>query len=210
VSLIYTRIGLLKGWVNSLRHFWVNCTPLLIREPSERKLCVLRREIACCWRKYEARNNDLAHLAANILILLATVWEAELIAGESLKSMKSESRGRGAKGRWVNWRTNTQIRGALWRTLRYKCHLSGLHLVWQYPRGTTHTCPHCVTPVKGHHLSEEQSPTSSGNGSMPNVSLTPEREVKDQSMTRRSGRARVPANRSVSQGNLDMVKARLL
>jgi len=27
------------------------------REPSERKLAVLRREIACCWRKYEARNN---------------------------------------------------------------------------------------------------------------------------------------------------------
>jgi putative transposase len=117
------------------------------REPSERKLVVLRREIACCWRKYEARNNDLAHLAANILILLATVWEADLIAGESLKSLKSEGRGRGAKGRWVNWRTNAQIRGALWRTLRYKCHLSGLHLVWQYPTGTTHTCPHCGKPA---------------------------------------------------------------
>ncbi len=117
------------------------------REPSARKLAVLRREIACCWRKYEARNNDLAHLAANILILLATVWEAELISGESLKSLKSESRGRGAKGRWVNWRTNAQIRGAVFRTLRYKCHLSGLHLVWQYPRGTTHTCPHCGQPA---------------------------------------------------------------
>jgi putative transposase len=117
------------------------------RAPSESKLVVLRREIACCWRKYEARNNDLAHLAANILILLATVWEAELISGESLKSLKSEGRGRSARGRWVNWRTNAQIRGALWRTLRYKCHLSGLHLVWQYPRGTTHTCPHCGKPA---------------------------------------------------------------
>ncbi|HEY6408311.1 MAG TPA: transposase [Ktedonobacteraceae bacterium] len=117
------------------------------REPSERNLAVLRREIARCWRKYEARNNDLAHLAANILILLATVWEADLIAGESLKSLKSEGRGRGVKGRWVHWRTNAQIRGALWRTLRYKCHLAGLHLVWQYPRGTTHTCPHCGQPA---------------------------------------------------------------
>ncbi len=107
----------------------------------------MNREIARCWRKYEARNNDLAHLAANILILLATVWQAELIAGESLKSLKSEGRGRGAKGRWVHWRNNSQIRGALWRTLRYKCHLSGLHLVWQYPRGTTHTCPHCGQPA---------------------------------------------------------------
>jgi hypothetical protein len=113
------------------------------REPSARKLAVLRRQIACCWRKYEARNHDLAHLAANILILLATVWEAELISGESLKSLKSEGRGRGARGRWVNWRNNSQIRGALWRTLRYKCHFAGLHLVWQHPRGTTHTCPKC-------------------------------------------------------------------
>jgi putative transposase len=117
------------------------------RVPSEHKLAVLRREIACCWRKYEARNNDLAHLAANILILLACVWEAELISGESLKSLKSEGRGRGAKGRWVHWRNNSQIRGVLWRTLRYKCHLSGLHLAWQHPRGTTHTCPQCGKPA---------------------------------------------------------------
>ena len=113
------------------------------REPSERKLYVLRREIARCWRKYEARNNDLAHLAANILILLATVWGADLIAGESLKSLKSEGGGKSARGRWVRWRNNSQIRGALWRCLRYKCHLAGMHLAWQHPRGTTHTCPHC-------------------------------------------------------------------
>jgi len=68
------------------------------REPSERKLAVLRREIACCWRKYEARNNDLAHLAANILLLLATVWEAELISGESLKSRKRGGPGTRSEG----------------------------------------------------------------------------------------------------------------
>jgi hypothetical protein len=117
------------------------------REPSERKLAILRREIARCWRKYEARNNDLAHLAANILILLATVWGAELISGESLKSLKSEGRGKSARGRWVRWRNNSQIRGALWRCLRYKCFLSGMHLAWQHPRGTTHTCPHCGQPA---------------------------------------------------------------
>ena len=117
------------------------------REPSERKLAALRREIARCWRKYEARNNDLAHLAANMLILLASVWGAEVIAGESLKSLKSEGRGRGAKGRWVHWRNNSQIRGALWHCLRYKCHLSGLRLLWQHPRDTTHTCPKCGKPA---------------------------------------------------------------
>jgi putative transposase len=75
------------------------------------------------------------------------VWGAEVIAGESLKSLKSEGRGRGAKGRWVHWRNNSQIRGALLRTLRYKCHLSGLRLLWQHPRGTTHTCPKCGLPA---------------------------------------------------------------
>jgi putative transposase len=117
------------------------------QEPAQRKLAALCREIARCWRKYEARNNDLAHLAANMLLLLASVWEADLIAGESLKSLKSEGRGKSARGRWVRWRTNSQVRGALWRTLRYKCHLSGLHLAWQHAAGTTHTCPHCAKPA---------------------------------------------------------------
>jgi hypothetical protein len=118
------------------------------REPAELQLVILRREIARCWRKYEARNRDLSHLAANILLLLATVWQAELIAGESLKSLKSEGRGKSARGRWVRWRTNSQIRGALWRCLRYKCHLAGMHLAWQRPWGTTHTCPRCGKPAK--------------------------------------------------------------
>jgi transposase len=36
-------------------------------------------------------------------------------------------------------------------------------------------CTNCVTPVKGHHLSGEQSPASHGNGSMLNVLLAIER-----------------------------------
>ena len=34
------------------------------RQPAEDALPVLRLEVSRCWRKYEARNNDLAHLAA--------------------------------------------------------------------------------------------------------------------------------------------------
>jgi transposase len=104
---------------------------------------VLRQEIGRCWRKYEARNNDLGHLAANMLLVLATAFDCKLIAGESLKSMKSAGRGRGAKGRWRKWRTNAQVRGALWRILRYKCFLAGVRLEWQHPRHTSHVCPQC-------------------------------------------------------------------
>ncbi len=127
------------------------------RTPSEEALSILRREIARCWRKYEARNNDLAHLAANVLLVLATAFGCELIAGESLKSMKSAGRGRGAKGRWRNWRNNAQVRGDLWRVLRYKCSLSGFRLEWQQPRHTSHTCPRCGKPANTYTSPEHRS-----------------------------------------------------
>ena len=117
------------------------------RKPAEENLPILRREISRCWRKYEARNKDLAHLAANILLVLATAFDCKLIAGESLKSMKSAGRGRGARGRWRNWRNNSQVRGELWRVLRYKCFLTGIRLEWQQPRHTSHTCPRCGSPA---------------------------------------------------------------
>jgi putative transposase len=124
------------------------------REPSERKLAVVHREIDRCWRKYEARNNDVAHLAANVLILLATAFGCDLIAGESLKSLKSTARGRGAKGKWLNWRNNSQIRGDLWRVLRYKCFLAGIRLEWQQPKDTSHRCPHCGQPANTYRSPE--------------------------------------------------------
>jgi putative transposase len=116
-------------------------------EKVRNNLAVLHREIARCWRKYEARNKDLAHLAANVLLLLATVSGCELIAGESLKSMKSTGRGKEARGKWRHWRNNSQIRGELWSVLRYKCHLWGIGLEWQQPRQTSHTCPRCGQPA---------------------------------------------------------------
>jgi hypothetical protein len=117
------------------------------RTPTEDALPILFREISRCWRKYEARNHDLAHLAANILLVLATAFDCQLIAGESLKSLKSAGRGRATKGRWRNWRTNTQVRGELWRVLRYKCLLAGVRLEWQQPAHTSHTCPRCGKPA---------------------------------------------------------------
>lgn len=123
------------------------------QEPSNTKLSVLRREISSCWRKYEARNHDLAHVVANVLLVLATASGCSLIAGEALKSMKSQGRGRDAKGKWRNWRNTTQVRGEIWRILKYKCFLAGVHLEWQQPRGTSHTCPHC-----GEHADTYTSP----------------------------------------------------
>ncbi len=99
-----------------------------------------------CWKKYERRNRELAHLASNLLILLALVYDCRLICGENLTTLKTEGRGRGERGRWRNWRNNTTVRGELWRVLKYKCHLLGIRARQVEPRGTTHTCPHCGTP----------------------------------------------------------------
>ena len=104
--------------------------------------------IGTCWQKYARRNRELAHLAANLLILLALLADCHLICGENLATLRTEGRGRGVRGRWRNWRTNTTVRGELWRVLSYKCLLLGIRARQVEPRGTTHTCPHCHRPAR--------------------------------------------------------------
>jgi len=112
------------------------------------KLAIFRRELDRCWRKYEQRNRILAHLASNVLLLLARVYNCSLLSMESLETLKTTGRGRGVKGRWRHYRNNTTIRGEIWRLLRYKCHLIGLRFHTEQPRGTSHTCPRCGHPAK--------------------------------------------------------------
>jgi putative transposase len=100
-----------------------------------------------CWKKYERRNRELAHLASNLLILLALLSDCRLICGENLTTLKTIGRGRGVRGRWRNWRNNSQVRGELCRVLKYKCYLLGIRCRDVEARGTTHTCPHCHQPA---------------------------------------------------------------
>ena len=120
------------------------------------RLALYHREIDRCWRKYEHRNRALAHLASNVLLLLARVHGCSLLSMESLKTLKSTGRGKGVRGRWRNYRNNSQIRGEIWRLLRYKCHLIGLRFHTEQPRGTSHTCPHCGLPAKTYRSPSER------------------------------------------------------
>jgi putative transposase len=104
--------------------------------------------IKLCWKKYERRNRELAHLAANLLILLVLLYDCRLICGENLTTLKTIGRGRGVRGRFRNWRNNSQVRGELWRVLRYKCYLLGIRCREVEAGGTTHTCPRCHQPAK--------------------------------------------------------------
>lgn len=112
------------------------------------KRTVYDQEIQRCWRLYEARNRELAHLAANLLLLFAHVWGCSLISGESLKTLKTTGRGKGVRGRWRNYRNNTTIRSDIWKILRYKGHLAGIRFRSERPRGTSHTCPRCGKPAQ--------------------------------------------------------------
>jgi putative transposase len=121
--------------------------------PDDPRRAVYEEEIARCWRLYEARNRELAHLAANLLLLFASVWGCSLISGESLKTLKSTGRGKGVRGRWRKWRNNTTIRSEIWRILRYKSHLLGIRFRSEKPRGTSHTCPRCGNPAQTYRSS---------------------------------------------------------
>ncbi len=124
-------------------------TPLPAHFPGwQERIAFYDTRLKRCWKKYERRNRELAHLASNLLILLALLHDCRLICGENLTTLKTEGRGRGVRGRWRHWRNNTTVRGELWRVLKYKCHLLGMRARQVEPRGTTHTCPHCHRPAK--------------------------------------------------------------
>lgn len=114
----------------------------------QRRVHDYEASIQQCWKKYERRNRELAHLASNLLILLALLSDCRLICGEELSTLKTIGRGRGVRGRFRNWRNNTTVRGELWRVLTYKCHLLGIRARKVEPAGTTHSCPHCGHPAR--------------------------------------------------------------
>ena len=122
----------------------------------QERLTLYRREVERCWRKYEQRNRALAHLASNVLLLLARVHGCTLLSMESLKTLKTTGRGRGVRGRWRNYCNNATIRGEIWRLLRYKCHLVGLRFQTCPPRGTSHTCPQCGKPAKTYRAPDQR------------------------------------------------------
>jgi hypothetical protein len=122
----------------------------------------LQHEIDLCWEAYTRRNKALAHLAANFLLIVAGLYGCQVIAGEWLATLKSVGRGRDTQGRWRNWRNNTQLRSAITTVLEYKCKPAGKVLRLEYPRGTSHTCPHCGKPANTFRSPEHTTPCEWG------------------------------------------------
>jgi predicted RNA-binding Zn-ribbon protein involved in translation (DUF1610 family) len=121
------------------------------------RIQALLDEKSCCWGKYNARNRALAHLASNVILLLARVHDCSLVAIESLSTLKSTGRGKGVRGRWLQYRKNTTIRGEIWRLLKYKCFLAGVRLRAVPPEDTSHTCPRCGKAAPTYRSPTERS-----------------------------------------------------
>jgi putative resolvase len=56
----------------------------------QRRVKDYETRIKQCWKTYERRNLELAHLASNLLILLALLYDCRLICGENLATLKTE------------------------------------------------------------------------------------------------------------------------
>jgi len=82
-----------------------------------------------------------------LLIIVAMVYGCQMIVGEDLASLKILEHDCDVKKRWRNWRYNTTLRSSITDLLRYKTRLAGLRLRFEFPRGTSYTCPRCGKAV---------------------------------------------------------------
>ena len=97
------------------------------------------REIAKRWRKYRAIDKALAHFAANIIVLIAKLYNCSTIYIEWLKGLKSKD-----KSRETNWLINTTIRQKIYDLVAYKARILGMKLAKPIPPGyTSRYCPKC-------------------------------------------------------------------
>src|SRR5262249_22990262 len=85
-----------------IRHFERESDALPEEHPKHawyaRRIQALLDEKSRCWRRYNARNRALAHLASNVILLLDRVHGCSLVAIENLSTLKRTGRGKGCAG----------------------------------------------------------------------------------------------------------------
>ncbi len=97
------------------------------------------KEIARRWRKFRAIQKELSHLASNIIVIIAQLYNCSAIYVEWLKSLKSQKFGHS-----LNWLINSTVREAIYEKVAYKARLTGSELKRPVqPYGTSQYCPRC-------------------------------------------------------------------
>lgn len=118
-----------------------------------------QREIDKRWRKFRAVQKELAHLASNVIIIIAQLYNCSAIYFEWLKSLKSQKYNRN-----LNWIINTTIREAIFKLVSYKGKLVGIELKKPLPPyHTSQRCPRCGK--RGFHTKspDQKTPIKSGS-----------------------------------------------
>ncbi|MFQ6052495.1 MAG: zinc ribbon domain-containing protein, partial [Candidatus Hydrothermarchaeota archaeon] len=97
------------------------------------------REIAKKWNKFSSIQKQLSHMAANVIVEIARIYNCSRIYVEWLKSLKSRK-----FGRRLNWKINSQVRQKIYEKVEYKANLAGISLERPInPGWTSQFCPKC-------------------------------------------------------------------
>ena len=104
------------------------------------------REIAKKWNKFRQIGKQLSHLASNVIVEIAKVYNCSKIYVEWLGSLKSKK-----KSRTLNWKINSQVRQQIYEKVEYKASLYGISLERPVNAGwTSQFCPKCGK--RGYHV----------------------------------------------------------
>ena len=104
------------------------------------------REIAKRWHKFRQIQKQLAHLASNVIVEMAKLYNCSKIYVEGLGSLKSRF-----KSRTLNWKLNSTVRHQIYEKVAYKAKLAGISLEKPlHPAWTSQFCPKCGK--RGHHV----------------------------------------------------------
>ncbi len=112
---------------------WLPLALLLARRLEQRT-----QERKDLWEHYRHLQEQLAHMAANLVLEQALALGCGTIAAEDLRSLRSQH-----LGRRLNWAINSQIRAKVWAQIQRRAEEQGIRTVTVFPRGTSHSCPQC-------------------------------------------------------------------
>jgi len=97
------------------------------------------REIAKKWSKFSSIQKQLSHLASNVIVEIANLYNCSKIYVEWLGSLKSRK-----FSRTLNWKINSQVRQQIYEKVEYKAKLCGIFLQRPInPAFTSQFCPKC-------------------------------------------------------------------
>lgn len=104
------------------------------------------REIAKKWHKFSCIQKQLSHLASNVIVEIASLFNCSKVYIERLGSLKSRR-----FSRTLNWKINSQVRQQIFEKVEYKATLCGISLERPInPAWTSQFCPKCGE--RGHHV----------------------------------------------------------